>query len=233
MTSLPQAPMSSGNRKPSEWEGRSPGQFFNSLFVTCKKIMLCPSIFFKELQVPTQLGGVLLFGVLVRSVGALVLLGSQFFFRMLGPLLALGLDKDNRLEHIINMLSLPLVLGLAVVLLPILSFLGILTGTVFNHFILWIFGGAKKGLNATLAVVCYSSVPMLVMIVPLFGGIVASVWMMVLCVIGFKEMHEIPWWKSILTVILPTLCCCFAFMGAITAILVAFAPQIRTWMEGL
>lgn len=110
---------------------------------------------------------------------------------------------------------------------PIVSFLltpGILLVMLFlsaaiTHGILSLFDGARHGFGTTVRVFCYAYSPGLFGVVPLLGGLVGSIWMVVLLIIGLREAHETDGWKSAVAVLLPF----FLLLGLVTVALLMVA----------
>jgi hypothetical protein len=112
--------------------------------------------------------------------------------------------------------------ALQFVILPIWILLRMFLGAAIVHVVLLMFGGAKRGFNATLTVVAFSMGVHLLAAVPLCGGIVAGVWQLVLLVLGLAAIHRTDVWKAAVAVIAPiVLCCCcvgVSVFGTIAAI---------------
>ncbi len=86
------------------------------------------------------------------------------------------------------------------------------------HLCLLVVGGLKDseaGFEGTLRSVSYAQTASLAQVIPLIGGLVAFVWMMVLTVIGFIRLHRTSEGKAIVGVVLPLLLCCVCVVVAI------------------
>jgi hypothetical protein len=66
-------------------------------------------------------------------------------------------------------------------------------------------------------VFCYAYSPMIFGVVPVVGGFVGGIWMLVIAIIGLGAAHDVPMWKPVLAVLLPFL----ALMGLILMVFVA------------
>ncbi len=96
---------------------------------------------------------------------------------------------------------------------PAVGFLltpAILLGMLFvaaavTHMLLSLFDGVRHGFGTTIRVFAYAYSPGLFGVVPWVGGLVGSIWMLVLLVIGLREAHEIDGWKAALAILLPLL----------------------------
>jgi hypothetical protein len=98
---------------------------------------------------------------------------------------------------------------------PLFIVVGTLIGTAIDHLFLMLVGGAKRGLPATLRVLCYAQAPQIFNVLPGCGSMLAAIGCLVLTVIGLSSAHRISTGKSALAVLLPSiLCCaCIAILG--------------------
>jgi phage FluMu protein Com len=86
--------------------------------------------------------------------------------------------------------------------------LGILIGAAIGHVCLMIVGGARQGFETTLRVIGYAQGSTAWLnVIPIFGGLIAFVWLVVLEIIGFARAHEISTGKAALAVLLPMVLC--------------------------
>ena len=82
------------------------------------------------------------------------------------------------------------------------------------HLCLLLVGGANEGYQATFRVVSYSSVTSLFNAIPVVGTI-ASLWGIVLTVIGLREVHNTSTGKSVAAVLMPVGVAILLAIGAI------------------
>lgn len=189
-------------------------------------LLLSPAPFFRRLGLSPRYGLVIFFAVISQFVGYLATFGYQAFFSMMSPALMGALFQKINLEDVIGGMFTPVFFGIMIVLLPIFSVMGVIFSTALSHFFLWIFKGANNGINATFHAVCYSQGAQVAMIIPLFGGLIASVWQIVLLIIGLKELQGISVGKSIAVVLLPMCICCTAIVGLILLAAAIVVPLI-------
>ena len=98
--------------------------------------------------------------------------------------------------------------------------LGLLIGAAIGHVCLMIVGGARQGYETTLRVIGYAQGSTAWLnVIPIFGGLIALVWLIVLEIIGFAQAHEISTGKAALAVLLPMMVC---FVLAIVIVLLIF-----------
>jgi hypothetical protein len=80
--------------------------------------------------------------------------------------------------------------------------------TVLVHLSLMLAGGERNGFAATLRVVCYSGTSQLAQAIPLAGGTIATIWGLILCVVGLMPAHRTTAGRAVLAVVLPIVFCC-------------------------
>lgn len=197
----------------SSWEQTYRDQTFHAFVETIKSVLFSPVVFFNRLKVSQKFFPVVIFGVAAQFLGYLATFLYQITFSVMKPALLAFVFKNLKLEDLLEGLFTPLFVGGVLLLMPLISLVGIIFSTALNHFILWVLKGTTKGIEGTLHVVCYSMASQVFLIVPLFGGIVAAVWQIILVIIGLKEVHGAPYWKTVLTVFLPMILCCLAIVG--------------------
>ena len=99
----------------------------------------------------------------------------------------------------------------------LLALLDILISGVIVHLFLMLFGGANQGLTMTLRVISYTSAPLIFAVVPFLGGCIATIWMLVLGIIGLAAAHRTDTWRAALAVFAPVILCICAVGTAIFA----------------
>lgn len=185
---------------------------FNALWHTWRQACLEPMAFFRQVGFSQDMGAAVLFMLLVSLVtslasGLLLLAGLQA--------LLWALARKEGLP------SSPLFGGAAGALLlaPLVFLLSTLIGwaisTAVLHLLLLIVGGARKGMSTTALVLAYASAPQVFNVVPWLGGWVASIWSLVLLIVGLSQAHETDTWRAVLAVFLPLLLCCGIILLAV------------------
>jgi hypothetical protein len=103
----------------------------------------------------------------------------------------------------------PRVLYFAMMLLgPLVAACVLLLSSALMHVALLLVGGARNGFVATLRAASYAQAANVGMILPFCGGLLATVGLVVLEVIGLSVLHRISLGKAILGVLLPAVACC-------------------------
>jgi hypothetical protein len=110
---------------------------------------------------------------------------------------ALGLDEAPLVSFLLSPLYLLLSLGIAALIV---------------HFMLWLTGGARRGLDTTTRVLAFAYGPQLFVVVPLLGAVIAGLWMLVLSIVGLREAHETDGWRAAMAVLVPFAGLLFIFM---------------------
>lgn len=168
------------------WEDRGSYGTLNAFFQTATKCLLTPTAFFSRL--PRQ-GGFLnpvLFGVMSIVVSFVL---AYIWYSLLGR------GGAGLIGLVIGLIFV--VLG-AFIIIPI----ALLVWSGILHLCLLMVGGANAGYQGTFRVVSYSSVTSLFNAIPVVGT-VASLWGIVLTVIGLREIHNTSTGKSVAALLIP------------------------------
>ncbi len=116
-------------------------------------------------------------------------------------LFALGLLPfgDSLLVHLNGIwIFLTLFVGIPLaVILNMILYSGIL------HLMLLMVRGGKKGYQSTFRVVAYSQSALVWNIIPFLGSWIATVWKLVIQIIGLHQIHHISYLRVILAFLLP------------------------------
>jgi hypothetical protein len=92
--------------------------------------------------------------------------------------------------------------------IPFVVFLGIFMWGMILHVSLFLVGGAKEDFEATFRVVCYTSGPELLGVIPFIGGLASLVWKVYMTVAGLRAVHGISNGRALAALVLPGLLCC-------------------------
>jgi len=190
--------------KECPWEERENYGTLNAYFQTATKCILTPTRFFSKL--PTQDGYLspILFAVMAIPVAGVF---SYLWF---------ALFTGSGLGGLIGFfLAICILFALGLIFVPIL--IAIWSGLL--HLCLLLLGGARGGYQATFRVVSYSWVTSLFNAIP-FVGTLASLWGLVLTVIGLRETHRTTTGKAAAAVVIPlVVAVAVAFIFGIASIL--------------
>ncbi len=179
----------------SPWENRDDLGLLNGIFLTFKTVLFEPRVLFKARSYPQGLKEPLAFGLLTGGLGDML----AFFWPVL--LFSLGLVPfgDSVFGHLNGIwIFLTLMVGIPVlVVLNMIFYSGIL------HLMLLIVRGGKEGYKSTFRVVAYSQAALAWNIIPFMGVWIATVWKLVIQVIGLHEIHHISYARVIVAFLLP------------------------------
>lgn len=185
---------------------------FNALWHTWRQACLEPMAFFRQVGFSQDVGAAVVFMLLVSLItslasGLLLLAGLQ------APLWALARKEGLPISPLFGGAAGALLLAPLVFLLSAL--IGWAISTAVLHLLLLIVGGARKGMSTTALVLAYASAPQVFNVVPWLGGLVASIWSLVLLIVGLSQAHETDTWRAVLAVFLPLLLCCGIILLAV------------------
>ncbi len=196
--------------------------FLKALFLTWKKSLFTPEVFFKELNTENN-NGILhpyFYAVIFTYINIVFSFFWDIFFFKIGfyknyailPKIPLFFTNKNTIDFfiVVGIIFLLLLLGILFTILLILL-------TIIIHGFIMLMGG-KNGIKNTFRIICYSSGVGFFSIFPIFGYNISATWFSVLMVIGVKETNELSTPRSIMVVLLP-----FIF---VSLILVTFLIKI-------
>lgn len=199
---------------PIPWEtpGLPPAE---ALIETVKLFIVDMEQAFRRMPVAGDISRPLLYAVIVGSVGPIV---AQIYSIFLpNPYVhVLRRYLGSRVgEEIFARPGIAGVFGIFVV--PVAVVFGIFLGAGIVHLCLMLVGGATNGFVTTLRVVCYASTGQLAQVVPIIGGLVAMVFVVILEVRGLATAHRTTVGKAIAAVLIPVGLCCVCVLGLIAA----------------
>ncbi|MEW6006947.1 MAG: YIP1 family protein [bacterium] len=155
------------------WEEREKIGFFNALYMTIKDAIFKPGDFFRKIK-PGSIKNAGLYALIIAIIVYLVNLS--------------WIAKRIELNYI---LLIPLIS---------LAFFFILeTGLL--HLGLLLLSPNKAGFTTTFKVVAYSESVLVFSIVPIIGGVISSIWGLVITIIGLSKAHNITIKKALFSVL--------------------------------
>jgi hypothetical protein len=185
---------------------------------TLSESLFHPSRFFRKMPVTGGLTGPMLYAMIVSMTGIMASYGWQIlvpdaFHRFLPHDLkgAAGVD----IAHGIGLAVLAMIMPFLIILILFL-WSGIL------HLLLQLVKGAGNGFEATFRAAAYSYGANAFLVVPMCGGVIASIWGIVMVIIGLKEAHGTTGGKALFAVIFPLILCC---SFAVLVVLVVFGTM--------
>jgi hypothetical protein len=191
-------------RSRTAWEDRERNGIFNGLLTTLKETLFSPTEFFRRMNVTGGISDPLLYAMIVGVVGIMVSYVWQVLFQdaFLGYL-------PSDMKGIAGIGSLGSI-GLAffALFLPFFVICSLFLWSGMLHVLLLMVRGANNGFEATFRAVAYSYSTYLFMTIPFCGWLIASIWSMVISIIGLKEAHGTTGGKASFAVLFPLILCC-------------------------
>lgn len=148
----------------------------------------------------------LAFGILFGSIGLMLELFWQF-------LMGEGNLSSVQIDFVAGYGTSLVFLGSAI-LCPLAATVMICLTSLLVHLLLSVVGGGKNGFEATFRTVCYSQATQFWAIVPYVGGIVATLWLVVVQLIGIREIHGVSYTRVVIAFLIPVVVVVAALMAA-------------------
>jgi len=168
--------------------------------------------------------------ILLIPAVLVAILGAVFFSLILG-MFGEYLPPD----------ALPLAeIGPWLAVIPVVLFIAVLVGGIIGAFIdglwihLWVYiVGGREGVGQTIKAVMYGATPYCLLGWIPIVNIIAEIWMIVVAILGVRQLHEISTGKAVLAVILAIIIPAI-IIGAIFASVMSTMPQgsMCTWPGG-
>jgi hypothetical protein len=197
------------------WEQRGQLGLVNAFVENSGQTLTAPRDFFRRMPVAGGLPAPLLYGVLAGYLGLLAsALYSAGFNTALG-LSSLDVAGTSDLHRVLEHLQSGVGLVLRIVIGPVQVIVGLFLASAIYHLLLMLFGGARRDFEATFRVVAYAEAASLLLLVPVCGLPVSSVYRIVLLIIGLSQAHGIGRGTASAAVLVPLLllCCCCCLAG--------------------
>lgn len=198
------------------WE-QAGAPFLGSLFETAGLFFSRPVEAYRRMPVVPRLGRPVAYAVIFGWAG---IIASQLWSILLRGFLMPFIPRQEAMGAMV----LPMAISVVVmVVAPILVLIGLFLWSAIVHLFLMLVGGANAGLAATIRVIAYAGTTNVLQAVPLCGGLVATVWNIVLVILGLAVAHKTTQVKAALAVLLPLVLCCVCvgvvavFFGAVIA----------------
>jgi hypothetical protein len=122
-------------------------------------------------------------------------------------------------ENLMRSMNMPLML----LITPFFSIFQVVLLAGLYHLMIRMVQPDKADFATTLRVVCYSSAPLVLCIVPMVGSLLASVWFVAATFIGCKYALDLPWIRTVLA-LLPLYILELAFVSQIPALVAGALP---------
>lgn len=204
-------PHSDARENDIPWEKRDHLGLTNGIFQTFKKALFQPGTLFKGGN-PDGLKEPLAFGLLVGGFGDML----AFFWPVL--LFSLGFLPfgDVVFAHLNGIwIFLTLMVGI-----PLAVLLNMFIYSAIIHLMLLLVRGGETGYKSTFRVVAYSQAALMWNIIPFMGSWIATVWKLVIQIVGLHEIHHISYARVIVAFLLPVFILFVLIMIAMLPLLV-------------
>jgi hypothetical protein len=209
------------------WERRDQIGLLSALVETTQAVLTQPTAFFRTLSPSGGMGGPLLYAVIVGYVGAAAAALYNYVANALMPGGFGGLGGSPEWERLRPFFEGPGVLIGTLLLGPLMVLFEVFVWSGVTHVLLLLLGGARRGFEATVRVVCFAQAANLAKVVPFCGGILGFIYLVGLLTVGLSEVHGTSRGKAAAAVLLPMVlcCCCVMGLGFMAAMMVGSAFQ--------
>ena len=209
------------------WERRSQIGIVNALIETTKQVLLQPVVFFRSMPVTGGLGDPLLYAVIIGYAGLLVSTIYNLVFRGVLTSSLSRFGGNSEMEQLASFMQGGTGVVINLILGPVFIVVFLFVSAGIFHLVLLALGGAARGFEGTFRVAGYSQAASIFNIIPVCGGLVGLVYVIVLLVIGLSEAHGISRGKAAAGVLIPfvILCCCCS--GIIAAAVFGMAGALN------
>jgi hypothetical protein len=176
------------------WENMSKIGFVAAFAETLVKALLHPVLFFKSLSPKGKGKSVILYAMIVRSFGYVA-----------NTLWGIATDSFTGFNGVQSqwVVMMNHVAPLSVFFSPLIVFVLLILGTSCTHFFLMMTGCKKAGSAATLNASSYAMTAEILLVIPFAGGVISGIWMLVMEIIGIRELHRISTFRAVLALFLP------------------------------
>lgn len=213
---MPELPVTLGKAGGLPWDERQTVGFWTALFETIRLVLLEPSNAFSRMKPTGGFGSPLFYYVILGTIGGVAGILYQTVFNTYQQ------AADVEQQAVSVALSSSVIVGVTIMILPVFLAVGAYIGAGLLHLSLMILGGAKRPFEATFRVCCFAGGSTAVLqLLPVCGGLAASVWNFVLIIVGLSKVHDISKGRAVMAVLLPTIVCCGLILIAAFAIVAA------------
>ncbi len=218
-----------------DWERTDEVNIIVGFFNTIKEVMVEPTLFFRKVKLGDGLFKPFLFAIIMSLIAQVfsflwnILLVRNIFDMTYQMLSQFEINERIFFDEFFKQFS-----GagsfIYMILTPILVPVFIVIFGSIAYLIMLIFAGFKEGhklnYNKTLRAIAYSYAPSWISVIPFFGGFIGGIWVLVLMVIGIREVNETTTgvaFTGVFGIFILVICCCclvwiLLFSGIISGI---------------
>ena len=182
-------------RKAPPWEDRSGPGTWQGIYQTFKAVLFSPERLFGTMTVKGGIREPLAFGLLFGSVGTML----GFFWNFL--IMSASLTDIG--YGLFGEFTLSLIFLGIIIISPIFVIIKIFISSWILHLSLLTVRGGKNGFEASFRVISYSQATQVLDFVPLIGGFIGFLWILIVQIIGLREIHETSYLRVIIAFLIP------------------------------
>ena len=203
-----------GRHDGAPWESPEYYGFWGSFSRTLLGVIFHPADFFRHVRCSFSVIRPLLFYVLLSLFQ--VLCARLWSMKALQEISATATDPQTlaMAEQLMQSMNMPLML----LITPFFSIFQAVILAGLYHLMIRMVQPDRADFATTLRVVCYSSAPLVLCIVPLFGSLVASACFVMATFVGCRYALNMPWTRTVLA-LLPLYILELAFVSQLPALL--------------
>lgn len=177
------------------WETRAERGTGKGILQTAKEVTFSPKAFFRHTATEGGLREPLAFGILFGSIGLML----ELFWHVL-----LGEESLSSVKiNFFGEYGAGAVFLAAALLCPLAATAMICVTSLVVHLMLTVVRGGRNGFEATFRVVSYSQATQGWALIPYVGGLVATLWLMIVQVVGVREIHEVSYIRVFMAFLIP------------------------------
>jgi rubredoxin len=177
------------------WENRSELGIWQGIYQTFKAVLFSPEKLFRTMSFKGGIKEPLAFGLLLGSIGAMLGLFWNFLM-MSGSLLEM-------VHELMGPFNITLVFLGLLIFSPLFVIIILFVTSGILHLSLLIVRGGKNGFEATFRVISYSQAIQVLGLIPFIGGLIGGLWVLVVQVIGIREIHETSYLRVFIAFLIP------------------------------
>ena len=106
-------------------------------------------------------------------------------------------------EELMGHVSMSLIFFAIIIISPLFVTITMFIASAVLHLLLLIVRGGKNGFEATFRVVSYSQAAQIWGVIPFVGGFIGGLWILIVQIIGLREIHETSYLRVILALLIP------------------------------
>jgi hypothetical protein len=217
-----------GDRPGTPWERRDEIGLASALVETTQRVLTGPTAFFRAMPVTGGIGSPLVYGLIIGYAGLVISAIYDFVLEsVMGSSLSRFGGGSEAMAGVMPYLAGAMGLGMKLILGPFLLAISLLVLSGIVHLALMVLGGGARGFEATFRVACYSEAAALLNIIPVCGGVIAPIVMVVLMIIGISEAHGTTRGRAAAAVLLPIVLCCCCLLIPLVGGLASLASQMK------